>query len=58
MSEVALGLPAFPPRAPKGVGFLRGTEKFPAAAHHELANAQLRRNIGKATGTVFVQKTF
>ncbi|RVW08202.1 iron-sulfur cluster-binding protein [Prescottella agglutinans] len=52
MSGVALGLPAFPPRAPKGVGFLRGTEKFPAAAHHELANTQLRRNIGKATHTI------
>ncbi|GAB2660603.1 LutB/LldF family L-lactate oxidation iron-sulfur protein [Prescottella soli] len=52
MSGVALGLPAFPPRAPKGVGFLRGQEKFPAAAHHELANAQLRRNIGKATHTI------
>lgn len=49
---VALGLPAFPPRAPKGAGFLRGTEKFPAAAHHELANGQLRRNIGKATHTI------
>ncbi|ORL31102.1 (4Fe-4S)-binding protein [Prescottella equi] len=52
MSDVALGLPAFPPRAPKGVGFLRGTEKFPAAAHHELANTQLRSNIGKATHTI------
>ncbi len=52
MSGVALGLPAFPPRAPKGVGFLRGQEKFPAAAHHELANTQLRRNIGKATHTI------
>ncbi|MEV4124110.1 LutB/LldF family L-lactate oxidation iron-sulfur protein [Nocardia sp. NPDC049707] len=52
MSGVTLGLPAFPPRAPKGVGFLRGTEKFPAAAHHELANTQLRNNIGKATHTI------
>ncbi|QCQ90440.1 LutB/LldF family L-lactate oxidation iron-sulfur protein [Rhodococcus sp. SGAir0479] len=52
MSGVSLGLPAVPPRAPEGVGFLRGTEKFPAAARHELANAQLRRNIGKATHTI------
>lgn len=52
MSGVSLGLPAVPPRAPQGVGFLRGQEKFPAAAHHELANAQLRRNIGKATHTI------
>ncbi|MDJ0114432.1 (4Fe-4S)-binding protein, partial [Rhodococcus erythropolis] len=41
-----------PPRSPEGAGFLRGTEKFPVAAHHELANAQLRRNIGKATHTI------
>ncbi|MFD4183786.1 LutB/LldF family L-lactate oxidation iron-sulfur protein [Rhodococcus sp. NPDC058514] len=52
MTGTSLGLPAFPPRAPKGAGFLRGTEKFPDAAHHELANAQLRRNIGKATHTI------
>ncbi|NGP06350.1 iron-sulfur cluster-binding protein [Rhodococcus sp. 14C212] len=44
-----LGMPAIPPR---GTGNLRGTEKFPAAAHHELANTQLRRNIGKATHTI------
>ncbi|MGJ5671153.1 LutB/LldF family L-lactate oxidation iron-sulfur protein [Rhodococcus aetherivorans] len=44
-----LGMPAVPPR---GSGNLRGTEKFPAAAHHELANTQLRRNIGKATHTI------
>ncbi len=52
MSAVTLGLPSFPPRSPEGAGFLRGTEKFPVAAHHELANAQLRRNIGKATHTI------
>ncbi|WP_226438210.1 LutB/LldF family L-lactate oxidation iron-sulfur protein [Rhodococcus yananensis] len=44
-----LGTPAVPPR---GVGNLRGTESFPSAARHELANAQLRRNIGKATHTI------
>lgn len=52
MRGVALGLPPFPPRAPRGAGFLRGTESFPDAAHHELANAQLRRNLGKATHTI------
>ncbi|TQF74767.1 iron-sulfur cluster-binding protein [Rhodococcus spelaei] len=52
MTGTNLGLPAMPPRAPRGAGFLRGDEKFPDAAHHELANAQLRRNIGKATHTI------
>ncbi|NLE78438.1 MAG: iron-sulfur cluster-binding protein [Rhodococcus sp.] len=52
MSPVGLGLPALPPRAPHGSGNLRGTETFPAAAHHELANGQLRRNLGKATHTI------
>lgn len=52
MSGVVLGMPAVPPRAPQGVGFLRGTETFPTAARHELANGQLRRNIGKATHTI------
>ncbi|MCF8606506.1 LutB/LldF family L-lactate oxidation iron-sulfur protein [Gordonia sp. HY442] len=52
MTRVALPTPAFPPRAPEGAGNLRGTESFPDAAHHELANSQLRRNIGKATHTI------
>ncbi|GAA5064927.1 LutB/LldF family L-lactate oxidation iron-sulfur protein [Nocardia callitridis] len=52
MSLVALGLPALPPRAPHGAGHLRGSEKFPAAAQHELADAQLRRNLAKATTTI------
>lgn len=49
MTSTSLGLPSIPPR---GFGNLRGTETFPAAAHHELANGQLRRNIGKATHTI------
>lgn len=49
MSTTALGTPTVPPR---GSGNLRGVEKFPDAAHHELADSQLRRNIGKATHTI------
>src|SRR6478672_5254563 len=36
-----------PPESP-----LRGTESFPKAAHHELANKQLRRNLAHATSTI------
>ena len=49
MSVVDLGLPAF---APRGVGHLRGEDSFPVAARRALADPQLRRNIGKATGTI------
>lgn len=35
-----------------GVGNLRGNEPFPAAARRELGNAQLRRNLGRATQTI------
>lgn len=35
-----------------GVGNLRGDEPFPVAARRELANAQLRRNLGRATQTI------
>ena len=45
----ALGMPVVPPR---GSGNLRGIQAFPDAAHQELANPQLRRNIGKATHTI------
>ncbi|MEE2033606.1 LutB/LldF family L-lactate oxidation iron-sulfur protein [Rhodococcus chondri] len=45
----ALGMPSLPPR---GSGNLRGTEAFPDAARRELADSQLRRNIGKATRTI------
>ena len=40
------------PTAPAGVGMLRGTEPFPAAARAALADTQLRRNIGVATRTI------
>jgi L-lactate dehydrogenase complex protein LldF len=43
-----LGLPT----APRGVGHLRGSAPFPAAAREALADSQLRRNLGKATGTI------
>jgi L-lactate dehydrogenase complex protein LldF len=44
-----LGMPA---TAPRGVGNLRGDEPFPVAARTALANEQLRRNLGHATGTI------
>ncbi|MDX3057200.1 lactate utilization protein B [Streptomyces sp. NE06-03E] len=47
-----LGMPAAPPRSPYGTGNLRGDRKFPAAAHDELGNDQLRRNLGRATRTI------
>src|SRR5215469_5652009 len=40
------------PTAPPGVGHLRGSEAFPDAARRALADAQLRRNLGKATSTI------
>src|SRR5918995_3170586 len=52
MSAVMLGMPELPPTSPRGVGHLRGDEKFPAAARHALADTQLRRNLGKATTTI------
>ncbi|WP_341720066.1 lactate utilization protein B [Micromonospora sp. FIMYZ51] len=49
MTRSFLGMPA---TAPPGVGQLRGTEPFPAAARRALADAQLRRNLGHATATI------
>jgi len=46
-----LGLPA-PVTAPRGVGQLRGEQGFPAAAGRAVGDAQLRRNLGHATGTI------
>jgi L-lactate dehydrogenase complex protein LldF len=40
------------PTAPRGVGHLRGSEPFPVAARRALGDAQLRRNLGKATATI------
>ncbi|MEU6332744.1 lactate utilization protein B [Streptomyces sp. NPDC047049] len=47
-----LGMPAVPPRSPYGTGHLRGERTFPRAAHDELGNEQLRRNLGKATHSI------
>jgi len=52
MSATFLGMPATPPRSPYGTGNLRGDRPFPAAAHDELRNEQLRRNLGRATRTI------
>ncbi|WP_328903735.1 MULTISPECIES: LutB/LldF family L-lactate oxidation iron-sulfur protein [unclassified Streptomyces] len=52
MSATFLGMPATPPRSPYGTGNLRGDRTFPAAAHDELGNEQLRRNLGRATHTI------
>ena len=51
-APLMLGMPELPPTAPRGVGNLRGDQKFPAAARHALADTQLRRNLGKATDTI------
>jgi len=40
------------PTAPSGVGHLRGTEPFPAAARRALADTQLRRNLAMATAHI------
>jgi L-lactate dehydrogenase complex protein LldF len=45
---VFLGMPT----APEGVGHLRGRRPFPEAARAALGDAQLRRNLAKATGTI------
>jgi L-lactate dehydrogenase complex protein LldF len=49
MTSVSLGIPAVPPR---GFGNISAVEPFPQAAHRELANAQLRANLGHATHTI------
>jgi L-lactate dehydrogenase complex protein LldF len=46
------GPAAAPAYAPRGVGHLRGDEPFPVAARRALGNAQLRRNLAKATTTI------
>jgi len=40
------------PKAPRGVGQLRGDETFPAAAASALSNRQLRTNLAHATSTI------
>jgi L-lactate dehydrogenase complex protein LldF len=49
---MSLEPPRTPPTAPRGVGHHRGDRSFPAAARRALGDTQLRRNIGKATGTI------
>jgi L-lactate dehydrogenase complex protein LldF len=46
--RVFLGMPT----APRGVGQLRERQPFPEAARTALGDAQLRRNLAKATGTI------
>jgi L-lactate dehydrogenase complex protein LldF len=48
VSQTFLGMPTAPP----GVGHLRGRQPFPEAARAALGDAQLRRNLAKATGTI------
>ena len=50
MSQTFLGLPAT--HAPAGVGQLRGDTSFRSAAAAALGNAQLRRNLARATATI------
>ncbi|MGW0604248.1 lactate utilization protein B [Streptomyces sp. NPDC002640] len=45
-------MPAVPPRSPHGTGNLRGDRPFPEAAHDELRDGQLRRNLARATRTI------
>jgi L-lactate dehydrogenase complex protein LldF len=51
-APVMLGIPTIPPTSPRGVGNLRGEDRFPVAARRALADTQLRRNLGKATATI------
>ena len=48
MTQTFLGMPTAPP----GVGHLRGNRPFPEAARAALGDAQLRRNLAEATGTI------
>ena len=52
MTSTFLGLPSRPPTAPVGTGHLHATTTFPDAARLSLADAQLRRNLGRATRTI------
>ncbi len=49
MSRTFLGMPRY---APRGVGALHPERSFPKAARDALADSQLRRNLGNATGTI------
>jgi len=43
--------------APRDVGHLRGDTPFPSAAGHALGNAQLRRNLARATATIGAKRS-
>ena len=47
-----IGIPDVPPRAPEGVGNLRGTRSFQKGAHDGLYNPTQRRNLNHATHTI------
>ncbi|MDN5756583.1 MAG: LUD domain-containing protein, partial [Micrococcaceae bacterium] len=49
MSAVFVGMPSLPAY---GIGNLHATESFPDAAHHELANDQMRTNLRHATHSI------
>ena len=42
---------------PRGVGHLRGDAPFPAAAEYALGDAQLRRNLARATATIGAKRS-
>lgn len=46
------------PVASPGVGHLRASEPFPAAAARALRDSQLRRNLAKATSTIRAERAF
>ena len=61
MTSTDLGMPGVrdgssdtgrPAHSPAGQGNLRGSTSFPKAARGRLADTQLRRNLGKATGII------
>ncbi|WP_101830192.1 lactate utilization protein B [Frankia canadensis] len=47
-----MGVPTVGAAAPPGVGHLHASRPFPAAARDALADPQLRRNLGHATGVI------
>lgn len=57
MAPVNVGMPTLPPRAPKGVGHIRGSRGFTKAAHDELQNTRMRQNVGHATRTIRTKRT-
>lgn len=56
-SRVNVGMPTLPPRAPKGIGHIRGSRGFTTAAHEELQNTRMRANVGHATRTIRAKRS-